>query len=116
MADRRVTREQVLAYRAVAHSLDERRPAKHLLDVVGACGIRDTPPGNADVSLAARLDIDAPTAADAVATKKLALTWSLRGAPHLLRPDDLAVFTLGAKPADGTITVSQLPSDQAGQA
>lgn len=104
MADRLVTREQVLAFRAAAHSLNERRPAKELLDVVGACGIQDTPPGSADVSLAARLDIDAPTSADAVAKKQVALTWSVRGAPHLLPPADLAVFTLGAKPADGTIT------------
>lgn len=113
MADRRLTRDQVLAFRAAAHALDERRSAKQLLDVVGACGIQDTPPGSADLSLAARLNIDAPTVADAVATKKLALTWSLRGAPHLLPPDDLAVFTLGAKPADGTIASLWRQPDEA---
>jgi hypothetical protein len=101
--ERRVAREQVLAFRARAHGLDERRPRKDLLKVVGACGIQDTPPGNADVALAARLDIDAPVVADAVAKKRLALTWSVRGAPHVMPPGDLPVFTLGARPADGTL-------------
>jgi hypothetical protein len=103
VSERRVSREQVLAFRAAAQSLDRRRPASRLLDVVGACGIQDTPPGNANVSLAARLDIDAPVVEQAVADKQLVLTWSLRGAPHVLARRDFAVFTLGARPADGTL-------------
>jgi hypothetical protein len=95
-------RESILAFRARRHGLGERRPDTDLLDVVAMGGVQDTPPGNADVSLAARLDIDCPIAAEAVATKRLALTWSLRGAPHLVIPQDLAVFTLGAVPAPGT--------------
>ena len=104
MADRRVAREQVLAYRVAAHHLDERRPATDLARVAGACGIQDTPPGNADVALAARVDLEGPAAAAAIESKRLVATWSLRGAPHLLPPDDLPVFTLGARPSDGTIT------------
>ncbi len=46
--------------------LDQRRPPTELLDVVGACGIQGTPPDNAEVSLAARLDIDRPVVADAL--------------------------------------------------
>ncbi len=103
MAERRVSREQVLAFRAAAQSLDRRRPATQLLDVVGTCGIQDTPPGNADVSVAARLDMDGPVVEESVAKKKLVLTWSLRGAPHVFPPKDVAVFTLGARPADGTL-------------
>ena len=103
MAEPRVTRAQVLAFRSVAHSLDRRRPASDLLDVVRACGIQDTPPGNADVSLAARLDLDGPVVGDAVARKDLVLTWSLRGAPHIVAPEDFAVFTIGARPAEGTL-------------
>ena len=95
-------RAKVLAYRAAAHGLDHRRPLDELVDVVGRLGVQDTPPGNADTSLAARLDCTAPIAADAVASKKVVLTWSLRGAPHLLAPDDLAVFTLGVQPEPGT--------------
>jgi hypothetical protein len=102
VAERRASREQVLAFRAAAQSLDRRRRAKGLLDVVGVCGIQDTPPGNADVSLAARLDVDGPVVEQSVAKKELILTWSLRGAPHVLPPEDLAVFTLGALPALGT--------------
>lgn len=102
MGDRRVRRESVLAFRAAAQSLDARRPASDLLEVVGACGIQDTPPGNADVALVARLDIDGPVVRDAVEERRLALTWSVRGAPHLVPPRDLPVFTLGASPAEGT--------------
>jgi len=65
--------------------------------------VQDTPPGNADVSLAARLDIDGPVVEDAVNAKELAVTWSLRGAPHVVPVEDLAVFTIGARPAAGTI-------------
>lgn len=103
MAGRRIAREQVLAFRAAVQSLDQRRPVAKLLDVLGSCGVQDTPPGNADVSLAARLAIDAPIVEDAVEAKRLVLTWSLRGAPHLVAPEDFAVFTLGARPAAGTI-------------
>ncbi|MDP9386380.1 MAG: winged helix DNA-binding domain-containing protein [Actinomycetota bacterium] len=103
LADRPVSRRQVLAFRAAAQSLDRRRPATDLLDVAAACGVQDTPPGNADVSLAARLDIDAPVVEEAVARKELVLTWSMRGAPHVFPPEDFAVFTLGARPAAGTV-------------
>ncbi len=97
-----VTRAQVLAFRAAAQSLDRRRPATDLIAVAGACGVQDTPPGTADVSLAARVDLDGPVADEAVARKDLVLTWSVRGAPHLFPPADLPVFTVGARPADGT--------------
>jgi hypothetical protein len=103
MGERTVGREQTLAFRAAAQSLDRRRPAGHLADVAGSCGVQDTPPGNAEVSLAARLDIDGPVVREAVAAKELVLAWSIRGAPHLFPPKDFAVFTLGARPADGTL-------------
>jgi Winged helix DNA-binding domain len=98
-----VSREQILRFRAGAHSLAGRRPAAELAGVVGACGIQDTPPGNAEVSLAARLDVDRPVVEEAVAGRDLVLTWSLRGAPHLVPAPDFAVFTLGARPADDTL-------------
>ena len=103
MAGHTVTRAQVLAFRARAHSLDRRRPARDLLDVVAACGIQDTPPGNADVSLAARLDIGAPTAGPAIESREVAVTWAMRGAPHLVPAADLPVFTLGARPGEDTV-------------
>lgn len=103
MTERRVSRAQVLAYRAAAQSLDRRRPAADLLDVAGACGVQDTPPGNAEVSLAARLDLDGPVAEAAVAAQDLVLAWSVRGAPHLFPAQDFAVFTIGARPAEGTL-------------
>ena len=98
----RVRREQVLAFRRPRTRSTAAAPAD-LATVVGACGVQDTPPGNADVSLAARLDIDGPVVEEAIAAKKLVLAWSLRGAPHLFPPGDFAVFTLGARPADDTL-------------
>lgn len=103
MAERRVGRQQILSYRAAAQALDRRRPVKKLLDVAGACGIQDTPPGNAEVSLAARLDNDSPLINEAVAKKELVLAWSLRGAPHVFPLRDFAIFTLGACPEIGTL-------------
>ena len=104
MAGAAVGREQILAFRAARHALDRRRPTSALLDVVGACGVQDTPPGSADVSLAARIDIDAPFAVEEIKQKRLVLTWSMRGAPHLVPPADHALFTLGVRPADGTLS------------
>ena len=97
-----VDRVKVLAYRAAAHGLDHRRSIDDLVDVASTLGVQDTPPGNADTSLAARLETTGPIAADAVASKALVLTWSLRGAPHLIAPDDLPLFTLGVQPEVGT--------------
>lgn len=98
MAGAVVGREQVLAFRAARHGLDERRPPSALLDVAGSsCGIQDTPPGSAAVALAARLDLDAPPVTDELLT-----VWSVRGAPHLVPPADHALFTLGVLPAEGT--------------
>lgn len=91
----------MLAFRAVAHGLDRRRSLGDLGAVAGACGIQDTPPGNADVALAARLDLSGPVVADAVAAKRLVVTWSVRGAPHVVPVADLAVFSVGARHADG---------------
>ncbi len=93
----------MLAFRAAAHSLDRRRRPAELADVAGACGVQDTPPGNADVALAARLDLDGPVVKDAVERKDLVLAWSFRGAPHVFPAEDFAVFTLGARPADETL-------------
>ena len=103
VAERAVGREQVLAFRASAQSLDRRRPAAELVGVAGACGVQDTPPGNAEVSIAARLDVDGPLVKDAVASRDLVLAWSVRGAPHVFPLEDFAVFTLGARPADHTL-------------
>jgi hypothetical protein len=98
----RAERDQVLAYRVAACGLAARLPAERLLDAAGACGIQDSPPGNAPPALAARVDGLSPAAVtDALEVQRsLVETWSLRGAPHVLPTSDLAVFTLGAEPAD----------------
>jgi hypothetical protein len=103
VTERRVGRAQVLAFRAAAQALDRRRPAEELPAVTGACGVQDTPPANADVSLAARLDVDGRVVEEAIARRVLVLTWSVRGAPHVFPPEDFGVFTIGARPGDGTL-------------
>ena len=50
------------------------------------------------VALAARMDLDGPPSTDALLT-----VWSMRGAPHLIPPSDHALFTLGVRPAAGTL-------------
>jgi hypothetical protein len=96
----RASRDQVLAYRVAANHLAERLPAGSLLDAAGACAVQDTPPGNASLTLATRVDGLAP--ADVTATREeertLVTTWSLRGAVHVFPASDLDVFTLGAMP------------------
>lgn len=49
-------RDQVLAYRVAACGLADRLPAERLADAAGACGVQDTPAGNAPLALAARVE------------------------------------------------------------
>jgi len=98
----RVTREQVLAYRLDGHNLARRRPLDDLLDVAGACGIRNTPPGSAPLAFHARvagLTLDAIERALAV-DKTLVEVLAMRISPHLVPAGDAAHFTLGSLPAD----------------
>lgn len=97
----RVTREQILAFRLAGHHLIERRPPAELADVAGACGIRNTPPGSSLLALHARLADFSPVAVDrALAeTRMLVEVLGMRISPHLVPTRDLALFTLGALPA-----------------
>jgi hypothetical protein len=95
----RVEREQALAFRAARHSLVTRASAGSLLDVAGACGIRDSPPGAALLSLAARLEgVTGPLVDAALRDRSLVRVYGPRGTPFLVPARDLAVFTLGALP------------------
>lgn len=95
-------RKQVLAFRLAGHNLVERQPLDRLADVAGACGIRNTPPGSALLALNARLHdlrLDAFEAALDEA-RELVEVLAMRISPHLVPTRDVAIFTLGALPAD----------------
>lgn len=102
-AARRVARDRVLAFRLDGHHLSRRQPPDALLDVAAACGIRNTPPGSAALALHARIAALPLDAADrALAAKTLVEVLAMRLSPHLVPARDVAVFTLGALPADET--------------
>lgn len=87
MAPVELSWEQVAAWRAHRHGLEERRPAGELLDVVSRlCGLHAQVMSSAQLTASARLEGLAP---DAVATalwedRTLVKTWAMRGTLHLL--------------------------------
>ncbi len=81
----RVTRQNVLGYRAWAQGLD-RRPGG--IDRILDLGVQDTPHGSARGALVARGVPVADPPAAAAATGALVTVWSWRGAPHLHRRTD----------------------------
>ena len=95
-------RENVLAFRQRRQHLDRRLPPARLAEVAAdCCGLRNSPPGSADAALAARLTSRAahPVAA-ARADGSLVEVLGPRLVPTLVRPDDVALLTVGAMPAD----------------
>lgn len=96
----RVPVEDVIARRMRAHGLGERVPVDRLAEVVGACGVQDSPPGAALLALHARVEGLTPEHLDRAITedKVLVRTWAMRGAPFLVPSADAAVFTTGVLP------------------
>jgi Winged helix DNA-binding domain len=94
----RVTREQVLGYRVAALGLGDTggRAVLDLLDL----GVQDTPAGSARIVFAARRLEPAGG---------LTLAWTLRGAPHWHRAEDLRPLALALWPrsdADGLAKIA----------
>ncbi len=85
-----VDRDQALAFRAAGHNLHRRTDS---LTAVAACGIQESPPGWWRVALHARAEGD-------VGAEKVLMANAMRGAPHVVPKDDLAVFTLALVPGD----------------
>jgi hypothetical protein len=76
----KVTRENVLGYRAWAHGLD-RRPGGS--DLVLRLGVQDTPHGSARVALAARgVQVDEGEEGSEADDSSLVTVWTWRGGPH----------------------------------
>src|SRR4051794_34521613 len=85
-----VDRKQVLAHRAFAHGLH--RTASSIAELgLLALGVQDSPPGSARLAFAARLAGPDPgdPGRDWSRDEALAAAWSVRGAPHVHRADQL---------------------------
>lgn len=97
-----IGRGQVLAFRLDGHNLAVRQPPGSLLEAAGACGVQNTPPGSAALSLHARVSGLSPADADRAleADRTLLQTFSLRGATYVFPTADAAVFTQGVLPQD----------------
>jgi hypothetical protein len=100
-----ITREQILAFRLQRHNLARRLvagslAADPLAAAAAVCGIQNSPPGSALLSLGARVagvsgvDLDRALLED----RLLVQVWSVRAAPLILPATDAAVFTRGLLP------------------
>ncbi len=95
------TREQVIAFRLRNHHLAERlSPGDHLA-ALAACGVQDSPPGSAALSLHARVwDLQPDDADRLLQTRAAVQIWAMRAAPYLIRAADMPIFTTGLLPDD----------------
>ena len=96
-----VRTSDVITFRLHAHHLTGRQPADYLHEVVGACGMQNSPPGSALLALHARVEDVTPALLDHLVgeEKSLLQTWCMRGAPFYLPTTDTPVFTTGVLPA-----------------
>lgn len=103
----KVTREQVVAFRASGLGLHRRQAPDRLVDVLRPCGFQDTPPGNAALAAAARLDGLTPECwREAVEREKsLVELWAMRGSPFVVATEDLPVFTTALLPDDESVMI-----------
>jgi hypothetical protein len=107
-----VTADQAVAYRVAAHNLHERLPHQRLAAAVAVAAVQDTPPGNAGIALAARVEKLMPADVEAALhdDRKLLRMLSLRGAAHIVPRRDAAVFGPGALAVDEESLREQLGS------
>ena len=86
-------RSKVLGYRLSGHNLSERLPAERLLEASGACGVQNSPPGSAALSLLARVDGLTPEMVrSALLDRSMMEAWSMRASPHLFPTALAGVF------------------------
>jgi len=79
--------DQVMAWRAARHHLDERVPAKAMLEVAGrVAGLHAQVLSSAELTLAARVEDLEPDAVRRALWEERSLvkTWAMRGTLHLL--------------------------------
>jgi hypothetical protein len=99
--DYRPTRRQVLAFRLRRHNLARRLGAARMPEATATCGVRNSPPGSASMALLARVNgVSEDRVSAALADRHLVEVNGPRMVPALVRPQDVAVFTVGGIGAD----------------
>jgi hypothetical protein len=95
-----VRARDVVTFRLRAHHLAARQPASALLDVAGACGVQNSPPGSTLLALHARVEEVTQDRLDRLTgdTRSLLQTWCMRGSPYFFPTADAPVFTTGVLP------------------
>lgn len=97
----RATPDQVRSYRLTAQHLDERLGPARWTEAM-AVGVQDSPPGAGPQAVAARVegfDVGA-WEKQRVETRKLVVSWSLRGAPFAHLAADHGLFSVATAPPD----------------
>lgn len=96
-----VRTDDVVAFRLQAHHLTTRQPLDGLHQVVGACGVQNSPPGSALLALHARVEGVTRDLVDRLVAEERSLlqSWLMRGAPFYFPTADAPVFTAGVLPA-----------------
>ena len=87
--------DQVMAWRAARHHLDERVPAKAMLEVAGrVVGLHAQVLSSAELTLAARVEDLEPDAVRRALWEERSLvkTWAMRGTLHLLPSDEFPLW------------------------
>ena len=89
-------RRQVLAFRLRRQHLARRLGAARMADVTATCSVRNSPPGSAQVALLARVNgVSQDRVSAALSDRRLVEVHGPRMVPALVRPEDMAVFTVG---------------------
>jgi hypothetical protein len=90
------TRRQVLAFRLRRQHLARRLGAAKMADVTATCSVRNSPAGSAQVALLARVNgLSEDRVSAALSGRSLVEVQDPRLVPALVRPEDVAVFTVG---------------------
>jgi hypothetical protein len=94
-------RRQVLAFRLRRQHLVRRLGAAKMADATATCGVRNSPAGSAPVALLARVNgVSEDRVCAALSDRRLVEVQDPRLVPALVRPEDMAVFTVGGIGAD----------------
>ncbi|HKE66137.1 MAG TPA: crosslink repair DNA glycosylase YcaQ family protein, partial [Micromonosporaceae bacterium] len=96
-----VARVQVLAFRLRRQHLMRRLGTASMVDVTATCSVRNSPPGSAQIALLARVNgVSEDGVSAALADRSLVEIIGPRMVPALVRPQDVAVFTVGGNGTD----------------
>lgn len=100
---REVGVEQVRRFRLRAHHLDRAYGTEDALELAGACGMQNTPPGAWETALFSRAPACRKEDAERFLyeEKTLVQAWSLRGAPMVFPVLDSAAFLSALVPREG---------------